>query len=99
MASLDSEEVRKALTSKLRCEEQRDGDHVRFVLRDSDGKILSRTKISHGPRHTIGNTLIHKMARQIQLGTSANFVGLVACTKTREECLAVIHSMCQNPQY
>lgn len=91
MAALDSEEVKKALKSKLGCTEEKQRDHIRYVLRDGD-KILSRTMISHGPRQTLGDTLIHKMARQIQLGTSRNFVEMVSCTKTREECLTIIRT-------
>ena len=92
MASLESDKVRRALASKLGCKEENAKDHIWFLLRDEKGKLLSKTKISHGPKHRIGDTLIGKMTRQIMLGTSSNFVSLVNCTKTREECLAIIKS-------
>ena len=89
MASLDSEEVKRALKSKLGCEEQVGHDHFRYLLR-VEGKLVSRTKISHGPRHSLGDTLINKMAHRIKLGTNKNFIGLVQCTIARDECLAMI---------
>jgi hypothetical protein len=91
MASLDSEAVKRALLTKMKCSEEKGHDHIRYVLRDGN-KILSRTMISHGSRHTIRDPLIHKMARQIQLGTNANFVDMVSCKKSREECLEIIRA-------
>ena len=92
MASLDSDQVRSALKAKLKCEEQKDSDHYRYILRDSDGKILSRTMISLGPKHTIGDTIVNKMAHQIKLGTTKNFVEMVQCSLSAEECLKIIRS-------
>jgi hypothetical protein len=92
MAALDSDRVRTALETKLGCKPD-ETDHHRFVLRDEDGTILASTKISHGPKHSIGPTLIAKMARQIRLGTSANFVAMVKCPLTRDECLTIIRSL------
>jgi hypothetical protein len=91
MAALDSDKVRNALKEKMGCVEERGGDQIRYILYDG-GKILCRTKISHGPKHTIGSTLIAKMAQQFKLGTSANFAAMVHCTKSREECLAMIRA-------
>jgi len=92
MAKLDSEETRKKLTGKLGCEENTQKDHIWFTLRDQDGTILGRTKISHGPRHDIGDTLISLMAKQLRLGSANNLKGLVDCSKTREECEEIIRS-------
>jgi len=92
MAKLDSEETRKQLTGKLGCKEDRKKDHIVFVLRDKDGTILGRTKISHGPRYDIRDTLISYMAKQLRLGISGNLVGLVDCTKNKDECLRIIRS-------
>jgi hypothetical protein len=91
MAALDSDKVRRALMEKMGCEEERAGDHIRYILRDGD-KILCRTKVSHGAKHAIGATLIAKMAQQFRLGTSANFVAMVQCTKSAQECLEIIRS-------
>ncbi len=92
MAKLDSEETRKRLTGKLGCQEDPKKDHIWFVLCDQDGTILGKTKISHGPRHDIGDHLLSLMARQLRLGTSGNLVGLVNCTKSQGECLAIIRA-------
>jgi hypothetical protein len=94
MASLESDKVREQLQNKLGCTEETGKDHYWYVLKDETGKLISRTKVSLGPKHTIGDTLISKMTRQIGLGTAANFVGMVKCTKNREECLAIIQSQC-----
>jgi hypothetical protein len=91
MASLDSDKVSSALREKMGCVEERGNDHIRYVLWEGD-KILSRTKISHGPKHTIGDVLISKMSRQLRVGTSANFVAMVQCTKSKQECLAIIRA-------
>lgn len=93
MAALDSERVKSALTSKLKCRVQ-ESDHHRYILYDDDEKtILASTKISHASKHDIGDTLISLMARQMRLGTKANFIGMVQCTLSREQCLAIIKSM------
>jgi hypothetical protein len=92
MASLDSDKVRQELKNKLGCEEEK-SDHYWYILRDANGVLLSRTKVSLGPKHTIGDILISKMTRQIGLGTVANFVAMVKCTKSREECLAIIQAL------
>lgn len=95
MASLGSDKVRRALTSKLGCEEETGKDHIWFLLRDEKGTLLSKTKISNGPKHTIGDTIISMMTRQIMLGTTSNFVGMVNCSKTKEDCIAFIKQMCR----
>jgi hypothetical protein len=98
MASLDSDKVRQELRSKLGCKEETGKDHYWYNLEDANGKLISRTKVSLGPKHTIGDTLISKMTRQIGLGTMSNFAGMVSCTKTKEQCLAVINAQCSKPQ-
>jgi hypothetical protein len=94
MAALDSDKVRQSLQTKLGCREETGKDHYYYNLEDQTGKLISRTKVSLGAKHTIGDTIILKMARQIGLGTTKNFVGMVSCTKSREECLAIIFSHC-----
>ena len=92
MACLDSDRVRQQLRNKLRCEEVMGKDHYWYILADDDGKMLSRTKVSLGAKHSIGPRLVSLMARQILLLTAANFVEMVDCTKSRDECLAIIRS-------
>jgi len=94
MASLDSDKVKDQLRNKLGCTELKGKDHHFYILNDDTGKMLSKTKVSRGAKHIIGDTLISKMTRQIGLGTAANFVAMVKCSKTKEECLAIIKSQC-----
>ncbi len=93
MPSLDSDKVRQELRNKLGCREETGKDHYWYILNDENGRVVSKTKVSLGPKHTIGDTLISKMTRQIRLGTVANFVGMVSCTKSREDCLAIIRPL------
>jgi len=92
MPSLDSDKVQHELKSKLGCKEETGKDHYWYLLEDENGRLISKTKISLGPKHIIGDSLITKMSRQIRLVTAANFVGMVKCTRSREECLAIIRS-------
>jgi hypothetical protein len=91
MACLDSDKIKQQLKDKLQCEEIRK-DHYWYILKDDDGKILSRTKISFGAKHTIGPKLLSLMARQLRLVTAANLAGMVNCKKSRVECLDIIRS-------
>ncbi len=91
MAALDSDDVRRALKTKLGCVEQKT-DHYRYVLYD-EGRIVGTTKVPLGAKHTIGDALIAKMARQLRIGTSSNFVQMVSCAKSREDSLAIIRSV------
>jgi len=92
MPCLDSDKVKQQLVKKLGCSEQTGRDHYWYILQDTDGKIISRTKISLGPKHEIGPKLASMMARQIGLVTAANLAGMVDCSKSKEECLEVIRS-------
>lgn len=91
MPTLESDKIRTALTVKLGCIEKPDKDHSWFLLYD-EKKLVSRTCMSHGSKHTITEDLISKMSKQIKLGTISNFVGMVSCTKSKEDCLKVIKS-------
>jgi hypothetical protein len=91
MACLDSETIRSALVNKMGCKEEPDKDHIWFTLYDGE-TVLARTKISHGPRHDIGDDLILLMKRQMRLGTSKNFVGMVSCSISKDDCLEIIRS-------
>jgi hypothetical protein len=63
MASLDSDKVRQELKNKLGCKEETCKDHYWYILQDANGVLISRTKVSHGPKHIIGDTIISKMTR------------------------------------
>jgi len=93
MPALDSDKVRQQLQGKLGCREETGRDHHWYLLEDENGKLISKTKISRGPKHTICDSIISKMSRQIRLGTASNFAEMVNCDKTKEECLAIIRSL------
>jgi hypothetical protein len=93
MPALDSDQVSEQLKNKLGCIEETGNDHYKYVLRNEEGKILSATKVSLGAKHAIGPHLVSLMTRQIRLGKAANFAGMVSCSKTREECLAIIRAL------
>ena len=90
MASFDSTDVAKILTGKLKCEEDRKKDHIVFLLADDSGTFIAQTKISHGPKHTIGAGLVTQMAKQLGLGTAGKFSDLVSCSLDRVQCLQII---------
>lgn len=92
MAALDSDKVQNLLLNKLGCVPDEGKDHRYYILKDAKGTILARTKISHGPKHTITDNLVTAMARQIKLGTAKNFVAFVQCTLSKEECLKIIEA-------
>jgi|GEM_PF-3272947 hypothetical protein len=96
MSAIDSDHIRSALKTKLGCEEV-SSDHYRYILRDQKGTILASTKISHGPKHPISDSLLTKMARQMRLGTKANFVAMVNCTLKKEDCLTIILAISGQP--
>jgi len=91
MGCLSSEDVKRQLLTKLGCVEE-SGDHHYYSLYDN-GILVARTKISRGSKHSIGDTLIYAMTRQMRLGTSSNFKKMVSCSLSREECLAIIRNI------
>lgn len=92
MASLDSDKVDAALENKLGCEVDRThADHNIYYVRENE-VFLARTKISKGPKHTLSDTLVMLMARQLQVGGSGNLAKLVRCTMDKNECLDIIRA-------
>jgi hypothetical protein len=94
MSCLDSDRVREQLKNKLGCIEETGKDHYWYALYDEKGILLSRTKVSLGPKHALGATLIALMTRQIRLVKKSNFVEMVNCSLRKEECLEIIKSQC-----
>jgi hypothetical protein len=92
MSCLDSDKVREQLKNKLGCIEETGKDHYWYVLYDEKGTILSRTKVSLGPKHALGPTLIGLMTRQIRLLKKSNFIEMVSCSLSKEQCLEIIKS-------
>ena len=90
MASLDSDKVITALRTKLGCYEEDDRDHfIYWVLDPQSGKKLRYTKVSHGPKHTLGPNLVGQMARQLALN-SGQFTNFVSCTMSADEVLKIV---------
>lgn len=79
MPNLDSEETRRQFKTKLQAEEDASSrDHYFYFFRLGD-RVVARTKVSRGPRHTIDNGLIARMARQLGVSTGA-LTGAVRCS-------------------
>ncbi len=92
MASLESDRVDTALEHKLGCEvDRKKRDHNYFFVKENN-VVLARTKISKGSKHTLSETLVTLMARQLQLGVAGNLVKFVNCTLDRDGCLAIIRA-------
>jgi hypothetical protein len=93
MATLESDVVHDKLTNKLHCKvDTKKKDHDWYFVHDTNGTFLSSTFMSKGAKHTLGDKLVGNMARQLCLGTSANFVNFVACQIDKGECLAIIRA-------
>ncbi len=98
MASLESDKVDGALENKLGCEVDRKGrDHNFYWVKEND-IVLARTKISKGPKHTLSDTLVTMMARQLQLGVAGNLVKFVACTLSKDGALDIIRAAARGQQ-
>jgi len=93
MATLESDKVREILTSKLKCEvEKSKRDHDWFVVKDQ-GQVLATTSMSKGSKETLRDTLVSYMAKQLKLGGAGNFVKLVGCKLSRDECITIIRNV------
>ena len=78
MAVLDSQEARRQFRSKLRAEEDASSrDHYFYLFRIGD-TVVATTKISRGPRHTISDDLVARMARQLGV-TAKALADAVSC--------------------
>lgn len=91
MPSLESDDVDRALTSKLECEVDRStGDHVLFLIRDPEsGKLVRYTKLSRGSKHTLSPRRIAEMAKQLGVETSV-LVGLVRCSVSKQQFIRAV---------
>lgn len=93
MATLESDVVHEKLSSKLHCKvDTKKRDHNWYFVEDTNGTCISRTFMSKGAKHTLGDTLVLLMAKQLGLGTSANFVNFVGCSIEKDECLTIIRA-------
>lgn len=81
MATLDSRRVEKSLLAKGFVKDH--GDHLFFRLFVNGKKTAIYTKISHGSRKTLGDGLVHMMAKQVKLSLP-EFRDLVECRLSEE---------------
>jgi hypothetical protein len=79
---LDARAVAQVLLGKMKGDEDRRRDHV-FYFFQVDGRVVMRTKISHGARE-IADSLVGMMARQLKLSGS-EFRAYVDCSKSADE--------------
>lgn len=71
--------------------EQPDGDHVYFRLFVNNRKTSVFTKVSHGCRE-VDDSLVSKMAKQVQLRPRMKFIALVDCSLTGEAYVAELRA-------
>ncbi|MGA2876390.1 MAG: type II toxin-antitoxin system HicA family toxin [Nitrososphaerales archaeon] len=87
MTVLKSNEVIKGLTKKgFR---KAEGDHAHLVLHSGDKMTSIRTKVSHGSKGEINDSLISKMSAQIKL-EKTEFVDLVKCPLSQEQYFVLL---------
>ena len=92
MATLDSDKVWSALQYKLGCEVDESGsDHVVFFVNEGD-RVLARTHISKGPKHTLTETLLLLMGRELGVGGGGNLVKFEKCKICKEDFMKLIRA-------
>lgn len=92
MATIESDKADEALTTKMGCEVDKSSrDHNFYWVKEGD-KVLSYTKISKGPKHTLRDTLVSMIGKQLKLGGGGNFSKFVACTLSKDEAIQIIKS-------
>ncbi len=91
MGTLESNEVDKALRSKMKAERLDRPDWFYKIYNEND-VFISSTSMSQGSKHTLRANRISEMARQLGLSTSQQFIDLVSCTLSREAALKIIQT-------
>lgn len=94
MAGFAVKDLVKCLTGKLQADEDRSSHHPKYIIYDSDNKIVGITKISHGWR---GSTRISGRMRstikdQLCLSTNKQLDQIVDCTLSRAQYLEIVES-------
>jgi len=87
---LATRNVKRALSSKLRCEEDVKGHHI-FYYFIEDGVRVTSTKVSHGSNRDIQDGIVGQMAKQMGVNRPF-FAELVQCTKSRDDYVANIRA-------
>jgi hypothetical protein len=89
--SLNSTELRRALTGKLSAIEEEKRKDRKYTIFTDDGAFLASTSMSHSWQKNvaIGESMVATIARQLGL-RSSELIDLVACTISRAEYVALI---------
>ena len=82
---MDYEELRSALISKGKADEDRSGHHVFFFI-EVDGKSYRATKLSHSARGQISSKILSAISQQMRL-TTKELRYFVDCAVKREQWL------------
>ena len=72
--------------------ERLDSADWRFVIYNDQGIQLSVTRLSKGAKHTLSDSRVSLMARQLGFRSGQQFSNFVNCTLSREEALKIIES-------
>lgn len=91
MPRLESDKVERALLVKMKAE-RLDSVDWRFVVYNDQGKQISVTRLSKGAKHTLSDSRVSLMARQLGLNNAQQFSNFVSCVLSREEALKIIES-------
>ncbi len=76
--------IEQALRGKLGCSVDEGHPKHRVFVVSLDGRVVAKTHTSHGPDEDIRDSLLKRMAEQMNV-SKAMFVEVVSCTKSREE--------------
>ena len=88
MTVLKVNEVVKGLTKKGF--KKAENDHTHLVLYAGEKMTSVRTKVSHGSKGEINDSLINKMSAQIKL-EKVEFINLVKCPLSQEQYFALLN--------
>ena len=88
MPQLSRRDVTAALEKKAKA--TTDSRHHEYYTVELDGRILARTRVSHGRGGDISSGVVSAMARQLALSTS-EFTDLVSCSLSGPDFLALLH--------
>ena len=95
MAGLESNKVEKALLGKMQavCREGRDWH---YIIYNDKKQQVSKTRLSKGPKETLGPNRVSEMTHQLGLKTSKQFHDLVNCTLSRKDALKIIEGITED---
>lgn len=89
MATLESDNVDRALRSKMKADRKDRADWY-YIIRNDQGIQIASTSISKGSKETLRAGRVSAMARQLGLDTAQQLVDLIKCPLSREDALKII---------